>query len=151
MKGTFKSKAVKVSYDADFSEFVIPGELESRFSYDEQAGTIHFSRKMTQGELELLKAATTDDNQRWAIMSLYRAADWFESVLKPDLISPVKKLRSWAFVFCFLSIGLSTRIRELATFGMRPFYAFTVGVLVNVPLGYFLSTVVFRGYWDAIH
>lgn len=66
VKGTFKSKAVKVSYDADFSEFVIPGELESRFSYDEQAGTIHFSRKMTQGELELLKAATTDDNQRWA-------------------------------------------------------------------------------------
>jgi hypothetical protein len=53
-------------------------------------------------------------------------------------------------VFTFLCIGLTTRFRELAKFGMPPFWAFTVGVLINVPLGYFLSTVVFAGYWENI-
>jgi hypothetical protein len=33
---------------------------------------------------------------------------------------------------------------------MPPFWAFTVGVAVNVALGYFLSTVVFRDYWMAV-
>jgi uncharacterized integral membrane protein (TIGR00698 family) len=67
------------------------------------------------------------------------------------LIAPIKTLRTWTFVFTFLCIGLTTRFRELARFGMPPFWAFTVGVLVNVPLGYFLSTVVFRDYWMAVH
>lgn len=67
------------------------------------------------------------------------------------LIAPIKTLRTWTFVFTFLCIGLTTRFRELARFGMPPFWAFTVGVLVNVPLGYFLSTVVFRDYWMALH
>jgi uncharacterized membrane protein YadS len=66
------------------------------------------------------------------------------------LIAPIKTLRTWTFVFTFLCIGLTTRFRELARFGMPPFWAFTVGVLVNVPLGYFLSTVVFRDYWMAV-
>ena len=64
--------------------------------------------------------------------------------------SPEQALRSWAFVLCFLGIGLSTRFAELATFGLRPFWAFTVGVLVNVPLGYVLSTIVFSDYWARI-
>jgi len=67
------------------------------------------------------------------------------------LITPIKTLRTWTFVFTFLCIGLTTRFRELARFGMPPFWAFTVGVCVNVPLGYFLSTVVFRDYWTAVH
>ena len=46
-----------------------------------------------------------------------------------------------------LCIGLPTRFRELAQFGMPPFWAFTVGVAVNVPLGYILSTIVFKSYW----
>jgi hypothetical protein len=62
----------------------------------------------------------------------------------------ITKLPSWAFVVCFLSIGLSTRFRDLMTFGLKPFWAFTIGVIVNVPLGYFLSTVVFSKYWSAI-
>ena len=36
------------------------------------------------------------------------------------------------------------------TFGLKPFWAFTIGVLVNVPLGYFLSSVVFSRYWAKI-
>jgi len=50
-------------------------------------------------------------------------------------------------VLCFLSIGLTTRFKDLATFGIKPIWAFTIGVVVNVPLGYFLSTVAFQNYW----
>ncbi|MFH0809235.1 MAG: putative sulfate exporter family transporter [Pseudomonadota bacterium] len=67
--------------------------------------------------------------------------------LKGQLIGPIKTLRTWAFVFTFLCIGLETRFRALARFGWEPFWAFTAGVLVNVPLGYFLSAHVFKDYW----
>jgi uncharacterized integral membrane protein (TIGR00698 family) len=71
--------------------------------------------------------------------------------ITPRLIAPIKTLRTWTFVFTFLCIGLTTRFRALAKFGMPPFWAFTIGVLINVPLGYFLSTVVFADYWMAVH
>jgi hypothetical protein len=85
-----------------------------------------------------------------ALKQLRYRSDWFESELKTRVINPVKKLRSWAFVLCFLCIGLSTRFKDLLTFGLKPFWAFTIGVMVNVPLGYFLSTVVFSKYWSNI-
>ncbi len=72
------------------------------------------------------------------------------SEMAPRLIAPIKTLRTWTFVFTFLCIGLTTRFRELAKFGMEPFWAFSIGVMVNVPLGYVLSTVVFRSYWLSI-
>jgi uncharacterized integral membrane protein (TIGR00698 family) len=72
------------------------------------------------------------------------------ATLQPQLITPIKTLRTWTFVFTFLCIGLTTRFRDLAKFGMPPFWAFTIGVAINVPLGYFLSTVVFRDYWMAV-
>ena len=74
----------------------------------------------------------------------------FDAEITPRLISPIKTLRTWTFVFTFLCIGLTTRFRDLTKWGMPPFWAFTVGVLVNVPLGFFLSTVVFKAYWLAI-
>lgn len=77
-------------------------------------------------------------------------ADDFKRVLEPELIAPLKNLRVWAFTFCFLSIGLSTRWRDLAAIGRKPFIAFTAGVIVNVILGYFLSVVVFGKYWANI-
>ena len=86
-----------------------------------------------------------------AFKQLRYASDWFESDLRTKVINPVKNLRSWAFVLCFLCIGLSTRIKDLLTFGLKPFWAFTIGVLVNVPLGYILTTKVFVDYWRAIH
>ena len=67
-----------------------------------------------------------------------------------EAIGPLKTLRGWAFTWTFLSIGFTTRFRELTRFGWRPFAAFAVGVLVNVPLGYWLSTSVFAGYWLAV-
>jgi hypothetical protein len=43
---------------------------------------------------------------------------------------------------------LTTRLREFASIGARPFYAFTIGVAVNVVLGFVLSTRVFNEFWN---
>jgi uncharacterized integral membrane protein (TIGR00698 family) len=67
------------------------------------------------------------------------------------VIAPVKTLRSWAFIFTFLSIGLTTRFKDLTSVGWKPFAAFTTGVLVNVPLGYILSVIIMGAYWGMVH
>jgi uncharacterized integral membrane protein (TIGR00698 family) len=77
----------------------------------------------------------------------YSLAD-YNKIVTPALVGPVKDLRSWAFIFCFLSIGLTTRFRELASTGRKPFIAFTAGVVVNVALGFVLSVYVFRDHWE---
>ena len=74
----------------------------------------------------------------------------YNKLVKPALIAPITSLRTWAFTFSFLSIGLTTRFRELANAGIKPFVAFTAGVIVNVILGYILSVVVFGHYWASI-
>jgi len=71
----------------------------------------------------------------------------FNKAVNPTLVAPIKDLRTWTFIFCFFSIGLTTRIRDLATAGARPFAAFSVGVVVNVALGFILSVFVFASYW----
>ncbi len=84
------------------------------------------------------------------IMSLVAtgyAKDAYDEIVSPRLIAPIKTLRTWTFVFTFLCIGLTTRFRELTRFGSPPFWAFTIGVGVNVILGYWLSNHVFRDYW----
>ena len=72
------------------------------------------------------------------------------NAINSDVISPIKTLRSWAFIFCFFCIGLTTRFRELTSVGWKPFAAFTTGVLVNVPLGYILSVIVLGSYWSNV-
>lgn len=74
----------------------------------------------------------------------------YNKIVKPALINPITSLRTWAFTFSFLSIGLTTRFRELAKAGVKPFVAFTIGVAINVILGYFLSVVVFGHYWSSV-
>ena len=71
----------------------------------------------------------------------------FAKSATPALVTPIKNLRSWAFEFGFLSIGLTTRWRDLAGIAGRPFAAFTAGVAVNVVLGLVLSAGVFGTYW----
>ncbi len=85
-----------------------------------------------------------------SILAANYTSQEFDDVLKPLVIAPIKTLRTWTFVFTFLCIGLTTRFRDLARFGMPPFWAFTIGVAINVPLGYFLSTIVFHDYWAAV-
>ena len=73
----------------------------------------------------------------------------YKKVVEPGLVGPIKDLRTWAFIFCFFSIGLTTRFRELASVGARPFLGFSAGVAVNVALGFLLS-VVFASYWNEL-
>ena len=81
-----------------------------------------------------------------AVTRHYSLAEYNKQVV-PGLVAPLKGLRTWAFIFCFFSIGLTTRFRELAAAGLRPLLAFTIGAAVNVVLGYWLSVHVFGGYW----
>ena len=84
-----------------------------------------------------------------AITAGYSSAD-FGKLVKPGLILPIVSLRTWAFIFCFLSIGLTTRFKELKSAGLKPFFAFTIGVIVNVMLGFILSVYVFGGHWSTL-
>ena len=54
----------------------------------------------------------------------YTYAD-YKKVLQPSLVAPLQALRTWAFTFAFLAIGLTTRFREFVSVGSKPFYAFT--------------------------
>ncbi len=74
----------------------------------------------------------------------------FDTVTRPRLLVPIDTLRNWAFTFSFLSIGASLRIRRLAPVTGNAFVAFSVGVLVNLVLGYVLWAVVFAAYWNGI-
>lgn len=79
----------------------------------------------------------------------YSLADFGKQVA-PSLTDPIKNLRTWAFTFCFFSIGLTTRFRELAHAGKKPFFAFTAGVIVNVVLGFVFSVYIFSGHWTSL-
>jgi uncharacterized membrane protein YadS len=79
----------------------------------------------------------------------YSYAD-YKKLVQPGLVTPLQSLRTWAFTFTFLSIGLTTRIRDFAAVGPKPFYAFTAGVIVNVILGFVLSTQVFVDFWTRL-
>ncbi|HTH59413.1 MAG TPA: putative sulfate exporter family transporter [Paraburkholderia sp.] len=83
------------------------------------------------------------------IASHYSLAD-YRKVVTPQFVAPITALRVWAFTLCFLSIGLTTRLRSLSATGVKPFLAFTAGVAVNVVLGYLLSAHVFAHYWNSL-
>jgi uncharacterized integral membrane protein (TIGR00698 family) len=82
-----------------------------------------------------------------AVTASYSLPD-YNKVVVPALVAPIKDLRSWAFIFCFLSIGLTTRFRDLASMGKKPFLAFSAGAIVNVIVGFALSAVVFAAHWE---
>ncbi|WP_407313979.1 YeiH family protein [Desulfosporosinus sp. SB140] len=72
------------------------------------------------------------------------------SSVSANVMAPMKVLRSWTFIFTFLSIGLTTRFRDLTSVGWKPFAAFTAGVCVNVPLGFIFSTIILGGFWQLV-
>ena len=74
----------------------------------------------------------------------------FTGTVRPNVLAPLVSLRTWVFIFCFLSIGLTTRFRDLHAVGWKAFWTFTIGVAVNVVLGYILSVLVFGSYWSSI-
>src|SRR5579863_5792801 len=81
------------------------------------------------------------------VTTRYSLADYNKTVV-PTLVGPIKDLRTWAFIFCFLSIGLTTRFSDLASAGRKPFLAFSAGAVVNVIVGFILSAVVFASHWE---
>jgi uncharacterized membrane protein YadS len=74
----------------------------------------------------------------------------YTKLVKPGLVAPITALRTWTFTFSFLSIGLTTRLRDFAPAGGKPFWAFGAGVLVNIALGYVLSVWIFGHYWGTL-
>ena len=84
-----------------------------------------------------------------AYTSGFSTAD-FNGAVRPNVLAPLVSLRTWTFIFCFFSIGLTTRFRDLPTVGWNAFWSFTAGVVVNVILGYLLSVIVFGNYWAAV-
>jgi uncharacterized membrane protein YadS len=148
-KAAFAGKFRGNAYKADFSTYTVPADLSGKLTVDQEKKSLAFKGEMTRDELKTLTTNVTPDQAK-AFNALAASSSWFDSVLSPNVIGPIKQLRSWAFVFCFLCIGLSTRFKDLATFGMKPFWAFTIGVVVNVVLGFILSTIVFAGYWSKI-
>jgi len=146
----WEDKIKDKEYKADFSQYQVPPEFADRMTVDATAKTLTFKGPMSGDDLKALTSKTTSPDQTKALSQVAAKSNWFDSVLTPNVISPIKNLRSWAFVLCFLCIGLSTRFAEMLTFGMKPFWAFTCGVIVNVPLGIVLSTYVFVDYWTKI-
>ncbi|MBE7212298.1 MAG: putative sulfate exporter family transporter [Gluconacetobacter diazotrophicus] len=74
----------------------------------------------------------------------------FTKIATPELVTPIKTLRTWAFAFGFLAIGLTTRFGTLAGIAGRPMLAFSAGVVVNVFLGLALSAWVFGAFWSGV-
>lgn len=71
-------------------------------------------------------------------------------VITDTVIGPIKTLRTWSFVFTFLCIGLTTRFKDLAAVGVKPILAFSIGVAINVVLGYIFSALVLGDYWTGV-
>ncbi|MCI1996791.1 MAG: YeiH family protein [Clostridium luticellarii] len=72
------------------------------------------------------------------------------ATINSNVIAPIKEIRTWAFTFCFLSIGLTTRFKQLTAVGWKPFAAFSAGAVVNVILGYLVSVVILGSYWSSL-
>jgi uncharacterized integral membrane protein (TIGR00698 family) len=80
------------------------------------------------------------------IVHAYTLGD-YNKLVKPGLIAPITALRTWAFTFSFLSIGLTTRVKDFVSAGSKPFLAFAIGAIVSIVLGFILSVLVFGPYW----
>jgi uncharacterized membrane protein YadS len=145
LAGKYKGK----EYKADFTGYQAPAPYADRIKIDTEKGQATVKGQLNDEDLKVLTTGATPE-QAIVFSQLVASSSWFDRVLNPEVISPIKKLRSWAFVFCFLCIGLSTRFAELAHFGLKPFWAFTIGVIINVPLGIILSAIVFKEYWMKI-
>ena len=88
-----------------------------------------------------------------ALITLFTASvplDVYLDEMQPLLIGPIKTMRTWTFIFTFLCIGITTRFRQLAATGSKPWIAFSSGVLVNIILGTLLAVVLLGEYWSQV-
>lgn len=71
-----------------------------------------------------------------------------QKLYQKEALGFVKELRNWIFVWTFLCIGLSTEFKKILQVGLKPFVAFSLGVAINLPLGFILSQYVFYEFWS---
>ena len=64
-------------------------------------------------------------------------------VMKPNLVGPIKTMRTWTFIFTFFSIGMTTRFREFVKFGSRPWVTFFLAAIIVIILGFIFSHFIF--------
>jgi len=54
------------------------------------------------------------------------------------------------FIFCFFSIGLTTRFRDFKSVNLQTIIPFSMGVIINVIAGFIFSVYIFGEYWAKI-
>ena len=90
-----------LSYQADFAAFTVPTALADRFTVEAQGKTLSFKGPLSREDYKALAQSATPRPGPEPWTALRARTNWFESVLTPQVVGPVKKLRSWAFVLCF--------------------------------------------------
>ena len=91
-----------------------------------------------------------DRREIWQRFPKFILGFFVASLLTTAVITALGADAGWFFTLTFLSIGLTTRFRELAAVGLKPCFAFAIGVAINLPLGYWLSNHVFDAYWRSL-
>ncbi len=79
---------------------------------------------------------------------LHFLKDESKILFEKESLALMKELRNHIFSIGFLCIGLSTSFKELLRLSYKPFLAFFMGVLINLPLGFVLSNYVFVDFWE---
>ncbi|WP_229238069.1 YeiH family protein [Campylobacter volucris] len=64
-----------------------------------------------------------------------------------EVLPIIKDFRNQIFIWTFLCIGLSANIKEILSLGYKPLLAFSLGVAINLPLGFILSNYIFVDFW----
>lgn len=81
-----------------------------------------------------------------AVFTMFLNENEFK-LFQKEALNSVKVFRDWIFILTFLCIGLSTSFKAILSVGYKPFLAFSIGVAVNLPLGFLLSNYVFVDFW----
>ncbi|WP_412097440.1 YeiH/YadS family membrane protein [Campylobacter lari] len=68
-------------------------------------------------------------------------------IYQDEVLSSIKNFRNWVFAWTFLCIGLSANIKQILLLGYKPLLAFSLGVAINLPLGFILSNYIFIDFW----
>ncbi|AJC85224.1 putative sulfate exporter family transporter [Campylobacter peloridis] len=68
-------------------------------------------------------------------------------IYQDEVLSNIKNFRNWIFIWTFLCIGLSANIKQILFLGYKPLLAFSLGVAINLPLGFVLSNYIFVDFW----
>lgn len=69
------------------------------------------------------------------------------SLLSKEQIAAVNNMRTWAFTFAFIGIGLELALGELKSAGARPIGVYLIATVFNTVLAFVVAWVIF-GLWQ---